>query len=238
MILPLVLDAVTFSVGSKTILGPVSLSIERGLPTLVLGANGAGKSTLMKLMHGLIVPTSGRIAWGAGDVDVRRRQAMVFQRPVMLRRSSLANVQYPLKAAGVPRAEKVALAMLDDVGLGNVANRPARALSGGEQQRLAFARARAIDPEVIFLDEPTASLDPGAAREVERLVSVFAGAGGKAIMSTHNLGQARRLAGDVIFLHDGRVAERASAAQFFRNPQSVEARMFLRDELAQEQFPA
>ncbi len=171
-ILPLKLEEVVFAAGGQVIIDRVTLDIAAGPSTIILGANGAGKSVLMRLMHGLLEPTSGSLRWSQEDRQrTRRRQAMVFQRPVMLRRSALANVQFALELAGIPGGEREAqaLAALDEVGLRPLAHRPARVLSGGEQQRLALARAWALHPEVLFLDEPTASLDPGAAgRVVER----------------------------------------------------------------------
>jgi tungstate transport system ATP-binding protein len=229
VILPLRLEELTFASGGRVIIDGVSLDIEAGPSTIILGANGAGKSVLMRLMHGLLQPTSGRAVWRVeGD---RRHQAMVFQRPVMLRRSALANVVYPLRFAGVANATKVAMDALDEVGLAHVAHRPARVLSGGEQQRLALARAWALHPEVLFLDEPTASLDPGATREIETVIRAFDAAGTKIVMSTHSLGQARRLGDEVIFLHQGRVAERAPIDRFFPQPASTEAAAFVKGEL-------
>jgi tungstate transport system ATP-binding protein len=158
---------------------------------------------------------------------------MVFQRPVMLRRSALANVVYALQVAGVPGREREARAIdsLREVGLLPLARRPARVLSGGEQQRLALARAWALHPEVLFLDEPTASLDPSATREIESVISAFDASGTKIVMATHNLGQARRLGDEVLFLHRGRLAERAPVEQFFKQPSSEEAAAFIRGEL-------
>ncbi|MFN2646271.1 MAG: ATP-binding cassette domain-containing protein, partial [Burkholderiales bacterium] len=150
-ILPLVLENVGYAPRGQVLIAEVSLTIERGPSTIILGANGAGKSLLMRLMHGLLVPTSGHVRWRESDAaSRRRRQAMVFQRPVMLRRSALANVVYALALAGIPAGEREAqaLAALDEVGLRHLAERPARVLSGGEQQRLALARAWALHPEV------------------------------------------------------------------------------------------
>jgi tungstate transport system ATP-binding protein len=230
MILPLQLSEVTY----RDILRPLTLEIAAGPSTIILGANGAGKSVLMRLMHGLLAPTSGRIAWHESHpARVRRLQAMVFQRPVMLRRSALANVVYALALAGVPAPgrEPMARAALDEVGLSYLAHRPARVLSGGEQQRLALARAWALHPEVIFLDEPTASLDPSATREIEAVIRAFDASGTKVVMATHNLGQARRLGDEVIYLHQGRVLERTPAERFFSQPASAEAAAFIRGEL-------
>ena len=230
-ILPLRLEDVSYEAGGRAIIERVSLVLEAGPSSIILGANGAGKSVLMRLMHGLLAPTAGRVAW-SGE-GARRRQAMVFQRPVMLRRSAIANVTYALEVAGVPAAERERLATdaLSEVGLRNVARRPARVLSGGEQQRLALARAWALHPEVLFLDEPTASLDPGATREVETIIKAFDAAGTKIVMSTHSLGQARRLGDEVIFLHQGCVAERAPIDKFFPLPASPEAAAFVKGEL-------
>jgi tungstate transport system ATP-binding protein len=158
---------------------------------------------------------------------------MVFQRPVMLRRSALANVVYALKAARVPRSERRAraLAALEHVGLAHLAENPARVLSGGEQQRLALARAWALKPEVLFLDEPTANLDPTATREVEAIIAAIHAAGAKIVMTTHNLGQAKRLGDEVLFIHQGRLAERGPMDRFFTHPASPEAEAFIKGEL-------
>jgi tungstate transport system ATP-binding protein len=222
MILPLRLEAVSF----LHVIKPLSLELEAGPSTVILGANGAGKSVLMRLMHGLLPPTAGRIAWSSNG-----RQAMVFQRPVMLRRSALDNVVYALKIAGVADAQAPAMDALKEVGLADLAHRPARVLSGGEQQRLALARAWALHPEVLFLDEPTASLDPSATREIESIIRAFDAAGTKIVMATHNLVQARRLADEVIYLHQGRVLERAPVEQFFSQPATAEAAAFIKGEL-------
>ncbi|MDF3011140.1 MAG: transporter related protein [Burkholderiales bacterium] len=222
MILPLRLEAVSF----LQVIKPLSLELEAGPSTIILGANGAGKSVLMRLMHGLLPPTAGTISWSSNG-----RQAMVFQRPVMLRRSALDNIIYALRVAGVADAERPAMDALKEVGLAELAHRPARVLSGGEQQRLALARAWALHPEVLFLDEPTASLDPSAVREIENIIRAFDAAGTKIVMATHNLGQARRLGDEVIYLHDGRVLERTPVEQFFSKPATAEAAAFIKGEL-------
>jgi tungstate transport system ATP-binding protein len=233
-ILPLDLAEVSFVAGGRAIIDRVSLQIGPGPSTIILGANGAGKSVLMRLMHGLLTPTSGRIGWSAPErPGSPRKQAMVFQRPVMLRRSVYANVAYALGIAGVAEPQRGALVReaLESVGLSHLARRSARVLSGGEQQRLALARAWALHPEVLFLDEPTASLDPSATREVESVIRAFDAAGTKIVMATHNLGQARRLADEIVFLDRGRLVERAPVDQFFSKPQSAQAAAFLKGEL-------
>ena len=233
-ILPLTLREVRFAASGRSIIDGISAEIAAGPTTIILGANGAGKSVLMRLMHGLLRPTSGEVAWHAqGAERVRRGQAMVFQRPVMLRRSALANILYALELARIPTVERERQAMdaLREVGLADTAHRPARVLSGGEQQRLALARAWALHPEVLFLDEPTANLDPGATREIENVIKAFDASGTKIVMSTHNLGQARRLGDEVLFIHQGRVVERAPLDAFFRQPTSAEAAAFIKGEL-------
>ncbi len=229
--LPLALDQVSFAVDGKTIIDRVSVEFGTGPRTVILGPNGAGKSVLMRLCHGLLRPTAGRITWG-GPVD-GSRQAMVFQRPVMLRRSALANVVYGLKLAGKSRGECLLRAqdVLEAVGLADLARRPARVLSGGEQQRLALARAWALGPEVLFLDEPTANLDPGATRDVETIIGQIHAGGTKIVMTTHNLGQARRLGDEILFLNQGRLVERSPVETFFQQPASAEAAAFIRGEL-------
>ena len=226
MMLPLRVEQLTFTAGGRTIIDRVSLELAAGPSTIILGANGAGKSVLMRLMHGLLAPSAGTVSWNSTG-----RQAMVFQRPVMLRRSALANVAYALEVSHTPQAEKIAMEALEEVGLAHVARHPARVLSGGEQQRLALARAWALHPEVLFLDEPTANLDPGATREIENVIKAFDASGTKIVMSTHSLGQARRLGDEVVFLHQGRVAERAPIDRFFPQPASPEAAAFVKGEL-------
>lgn len=233
-LLPLTLDRVAFAAGGRTILDAISARIDAGPRTVILGPNGAGKSVLMRLCHGLLQPTAGKVSWSAAErPGGRRRQAMVFQRPVMLRRSALANVRYALALAGVPGAERERRAReaLKRVGLDRLAHSQARVLSGGEQQRLALARAWAIEPEVLFLDEPTASLDPAAAREVHRIVQAIHEAGTKIVMTTHNLGLAKHFADEVLFLNDGRLLEQAPAERFFSAPGSPDAAAFIRGEL-------
>lgn len=225
--LPITLDAVSFAAGGTAILSEVSLAIESGGPAVILGPNGSGKTTLLKIAMGLIAPTKGRIGWsGRSGADFSRR-AFVFQRPVMLRRSAGENVAYALNAAGRGASAERVHALLEEVGLSGLENRPARKLSGGEQQRLALAKALARDPEVLFLDEPTASLDPASAKAVEDIVRRSAAAGVKVVMSTHDLAQARRLAAYVIFLVGGRVVESSAPCKFFAAPQTAKARQFL-----------
>jgi tungstate transport system ATP-binding protein len=233
-VLPLVLADVCYEASGQRLIDSISVEFAAGTRTVIMGANGAGKSLLLRLAHGLLSPTSGVVGAATGEaVRLRRAQAMVFQRPVLLRRSTLANVEYVLAARGVGRAERRrrALLALERTGLAALASRSARVLSAGEQQRLALARAWSLEPEILFLDEPTASLDPAATRGVERLVQSIHDAGTKIVMTTHDLGQAKRLADEVLFLHRGRLVEACPAAEFFGGPQSELAGAFLRGEL-------
>ena len=229
--LPIVARRVAYARDATPILVDVDLTIARGSRTFILGPNGAGKSTLLRILHGLIAPTHGSVTWN-GRNSRPAEQAMVFQRAVLLRRSAEANLRYALALAGVHGrdAEKRIADALREVGLRDVAKRSARVLSGGEQQRLALARAWALDPEVLFLDEPTASLDPAAARAVEQIVRDIHVRGTTIVMTTHNVAQAKRLADDVVFMHAGRVEERTSADLFFRSPHSSEAAAYLEGE--------
>jgi tungstate transport system ATP-binding protein len=232
--LPLELRDVRFSAGGHPIIRGISTRIEAGPRTIILGPNGAGKSVLMRLCHGLLTPAGGEVIWhGARGGDPRRRQAMVFQRPVMLRRSALSNVIYGLKLAGYSNRECGLRArdVLEVVGLAQQAASPARVLSGGEQQRLALARAWALGPDVLFLDEPTANLDPAATHAIESLINMIHAAGTKIIMTTHNLGQARRVGDEVLFIDHGLLREHSPIERFFSQPASREAETFIRGEL-------
>ena len=233
-ILPLRVRDLCFDAGGKRLLDHVTFTVDAGPRLTILGPNGAGKSLLLRLCHGLLAPSAGRIEWAEADaVRARRQQAMVFQRPVLLRRSVAANAHFGLRLHRVPRHQRQAMvaAALQQGGLSHVANRAARVLSGGEQQRLALVRAWVLQPQVLFLDEPTAHLDPAATRAVEALLTQFHDAGTKLILTTHDLGQARRLADEVIFLHRGRLLEHSPAAAFFSQPQSAEAAAFLEGNL-------
>jgi len=218
--------------GGREILHDVSLRLEPGLRTVILGANGAGKSVLLRALHGLVPLHSGTVTW-AGGSRPRGADAMVFQHPVLLRRDALANIEYALAVNGISGDERYRRAReaLERVGLRSAAMRPARILSGGERQRLALARAWALAPRILYLDEPTASLDPTAAGEIERQIQAIHASGTRIVMTTHSLGLARRMADEILYLHEGRLAESAAADRFFAAPRSAEAAQFLKGEL-------
>jgi len=223
------LNNVGFIHRGQTLLKPTSLRLTGCKRTLIMGPNGAGKSLLMRLAHGLLTPTSGAVRWQ----NALPAQAMVFQRPVLLRRSALDNLTYALAVRRVPRRKRNALALqaLETFGLAALAKRPARVLSGGEQQRLALARAWLLNPQVLFLDEPTSALDPAAIKAVEDAVLEFHRRGTRIVMTTHDLHQARRLADDIVFMHNGELLEHTPAEAFFTAPTSCEAAAFIRGEL-------
>ena len=231
--LPIRFESVTVSAGAVTLLDHVTLALVSGPPTVVVGPNGSGKTTLLRAAMGLVKPSAGRITWGERENVPPTGRAIVFQRPVMLRRSARGNIRYALRTSGTGSAEQRARIgeVLALVGLEHLADRPARRLSGGEQQRLALARALARDPAVLFLDEPTASLDPAATKVIEDVVHAVSEGGIKVVMSTHDIAEARRLAGDIIMLHRGRVVETGAAMSFFNTPKTGESKKFLAGEL-------
>jgi tungstate transport system ATP-binding protein len=231
--LPIILDQVSLTIREVAILDRVSLVLAVGAPTVLIGPNGAGKTSLLRIAMGLTSPSSGRVTWGGREGVPAIRRAFVFQRPVMLRRSTLGNIRYALGATGLSRRGRAerALELLDLVGLSGLATRPARRLSGGEQQRLALARALARDPDVLFLDEPTASLDPAATSAIEAIIQSVTARGIKVVMATHDLGEARRIAGEIVLVHRGRAVEIADASALFSNPATPEARRFIAGEL-------
>ena len=226
--------------GTQLALRELTLQVHRGDRIALVGANGSGKTTLLRVLNGLLPPTIGQRVLHAPKAVAAapgRRQpvtAMLFQRPFLLHFSVRRNLQLALWLAGLPKAERAdrlheALAR---VGLQALAARPARALSGGQQQRLALARAWAVRPDILFLDEPTASLDPSARREVETLIDEFGQAGMALVMSTHNLGQAKRLTRRVLFLDTGRLMADLPVDDFFRrNDLPPVAAQFLKGEL-------
>jgi tungstate transport system ATP-binding protein len=227
-LLPLEVNGLALEIGGKRLIDGIDLTLSARSFTMVMGPNGAGKSLLLRLLHGLLQPTEGTIRWDGTPMNdaIRQRQAMVFQRPVLLRRSVADNIDFVLRLKGRATRERRDQ-ILDHVGLLGHTRQPARLLSGGEQQRLALARALVLDPEVLFLDEPTASLDPASVLMIEQIVSAAHRRGTKIIFITHDLGQAKRLSDDIIFLHRGRLSEHSPARHFFTNPSSDTASAYI-----------
>ncbi len=234
-ILPLRLRQAEARRRGKRLVGPVDLELGREGFTIVMGPNGAGKTTLLRLMHGLERLAAGEIRWAVPVREARMRQAYVFQTPIMMRRSVVDSIAYPLRLRGMGRAEARARAArwAERVGLGAVLERPAPVLSGGEKQKLSLARALIARPEILFLDEPCASLDGRAMREIETLLLEARESGTRIVMATHDMGQACRLASDVVFLYGGRVHERGPAEAFFKAPRTAEAAAFLKGDIVE-----
>lgn len=229
-IMPLELQNISYKAGKKNLLKDVNCTFEAGHRYVILGPNGAGKTLLLRTCHGLLKPNAGKLSWHEIKVkDAQKYQAMVSQRPVMLRRSAYANIDYALSVRGVKRSLRPAI--IEDVisrtGLKRAADKPASVLSLGEQQRLAIARAWALKPQVIFLDEPTASLDPPATHAIEQLITEISAEGTTVIMTSHDLGQAKRLATDVLFMFRGYLKEMAPVDQFFEKPKNDLAQAFI-----------
>ena len=231
VILPLTAAGLTVRRGGRPILGPLDLTVAgRGI-TVVIGPNGSGKTTLLRALHGLDRPREGTVRWAVPVEEARRRQAFVFQSPVLLRRSVRENIAYPLRLQRQPGIAARVEAVADRLGLGRLLDQRAPSLSAGESQKLALARALVMEPEVLFLDEPCASLDGAATRDIEAALRATRAAGTRIVMSTHDMGQARRLADEVVFLNKGRIAATGPAPDFFTTPPTAEAAAFLNGDL-------
>ena len=230
---PLTLAQAETSRRGKKLVGPVDLSLDGSGLCVVLGPNGSGKTTLLRLMHGTARLTRGSVTWACPTPEARHHQAFVFQQPVVLRRTVEENLTYPLRLRGVARkaAKQAAHDWAERVELAPHLNRRAMVLSGGEQQKLAIARALITGPALVFLDEPTASLDGRAMREIEAILLQAKADGTRLILSTHDMGQARRIADTVVFMLGGKVHETGPADTFFDTPQTAEARAFLKGDI-------
>lgn len=220
----------SLTLGGKQLLHDLSFQTHTSGTTMIMGPNGAGKSLLLRCLHGLLTPDRGTVTFfGQPAHTQRHHQAMVFQKAVLLRRTARANLLFACQGSDA-KTRRIAT-LLADVHLTEKADQPARLLSGGEQQRLALARALLTEPQILFLDEPTASLDPASVLIIERLIQEANGRGVKTLFISHDLGQAKRLASDIVFLHKGQITEHSPADTFFTDPQSKEARAYLGGEL-------
>jgi tungstate transport system ATP-binding protein len=233
-ILPLELKDVSFEVNSMRYIKEINFILHAGSNTIVLGPNGAGKSLFLRLCHGLVVPSNGSINWlGHCAEKPEKYQAMVFQKPIMLKRSVIENLHFGLKCRGISKKIRgpIVERIIEQIGLSRLSKIPARSLSTGEQQRLAIGRAWSLEPEVLFLDEPTANLDPAATHVVEEIIDSIKETGTTIVMATHDLGQARRLADNILFLYRGRILEKSSVEKFFTAPKNDLAQAFTQGEL-------
>ena len=234
-ILPLKLTDAVVRKRGKTIVGPITAEIGPKGFTVVMGPNGAGKTTFLRLMHGLEPPREGSVTWQSPAAVVRMRQVLVFQTPIVMRRTVLANICYPLLVRGTARAaaQDMAVHWGEKVGLKAVLNHHAQVLSGGEKQKLAIARALITEPEVLFLDEPTTNLDGSSTREIETILQNAFDGGTRIIMATHDIGQAKRLATDILFLYRSRLHEVSPVETFFDAPATAEAKAFLNGDIVE-----
>jgi len=230
---PMTAQAITVHRRGKRLLGPIDMKFDVTGITVVLGPNGAGKTTFLKALHGLERLNAGQVHWNVPDAEARARQAYVFQTPIILRRSVAQNLAYPLNLVGLSKAavaDKVGK-WAEHIGLGDALDRPATRLSGGEKQKLALARALIGEPEVLFLDEPCTNLDGRSTREIEDLLRAARKKGTRIIMATHDLGQARRMASDIVFLVDGCIHESGPSEQCFETPKTPALRAFLKGDI-------
>ena len=236
LVLPITARGLRVSHEGRSILEAINLDLAaKPIATVILGPNGAGKSLVIRLLAGLLLPDAGSVSWANSPPDRARaaKIGFVFQQPVLLRRSAVANIAYALRLTGTPSNERLARAheILRHAGMSHLAETPARVLSGGEQQRLAIVRAMACDPDIFFLDEPTSNLDPASTVAIEQMVRDVRDRGIPFVLITHDLGQARRLADEVIFMHRGCILERTPADQFFINPQTRQAAAYINGEI-------
>ncbi len=230
---PLTVRGATSKRRGKILIGPVDLDFDGQGTTVVIGPNGSGKSSLLAMLHGTARLHAGTITWACPLDTARAEQAFVFQQPIMLRRSVLENIAYPLLLRGGARkaARARAETWANRVGLGEMLDRSALALSGGERQKLALARALIGEPKMLFLDEPSAALDSQSMRVIEDVLQEARASGTALVLATHDMGQARRLGDQVLFLLDGKIHERGDARAFFEGPQTAQATAFLKGDI-------
>ncbi len=234
-ILPMTLQGGVVKRRGKTVLGPVDLTVSMRGFTIFLGPNGSGKTTLLRALHGLERLAKGQIAWQVPLAQAQLEQAFVFQTPIMMRRCVRDNLAYPLRLNGTPKAQATAAAedWAERIGLSQFLDQPAPQLSGGEKQKLALARALIRTPQILFLDEPCANLDGRATREIETILKDAQASGTRILMATHDIGQAKRLADEVVFLMHGKIIESAAAATFFAGPASPQAAQLLKGDIVE-----
>ena len=232
---PLIAENLVVEVKGKRILGPIGLNLSKGDIAVILGPNGSGKTTLLKSLHGIIKIKHGAISWSCPKSESMAKQMFVFQSPVMLRRSVFENLTYPLTLCKTPKAEinRLADEWVSRISLKEVIHIAATRLSRGEKQKLALARALITKPEMLFLDEPTASLDGKTTLEIEKLLQNCAENGTTIMMSTHDIGQAKRLAKNILFLNKGKLESTQPAQTFFREPMSNNASKFIAGDIVE-----
>ena len=232
---PLITENLVVKFEGKHILGPIDLKIDKGDIAVLLGPNGSGKTSLLKALHGILKPKEGTVRWSCLKTESIRKQMFVFQTPIMLRRSVFENLTYPLLLRKISKeqANYQAARWLDRIDLRTSMQVPATRLSGGEKQKLALARALITEPEMLFLDEPCASLDGKTTFEIEGLLQSCVADGTTIMMSTHDLGQAKRLAKNIYFLNKGTLESVQPAKTFFVKPLSQNASKFIAGDIVE-----
>ena len=227
-LMPIIVENLSLALNDRVVIDGISCQIKAAGISVIMGPNGAGKSLFMRCLHGVVSPQSGKISYAGKPLDtaIRKQQSLVFQTPILLRRTVLANLNFVARQRGATD-QAISWDYLERLHLAPLANHPARLLSGGEKQRLALARALITSPAVLFLDEATSNLDPASVQMIETVLDEARRRGTKIIIITHDIGQAKRLADDVLFLHRGRLCEHSSAKSFFNNPTSPEAKKYL-----------
>ena len=232
---PLITENLVVKFEGKHILGPIDLKIDKGDIAVILGPNGSGKTSLLKALHGILKPKEGTIRWSCLKTESIRKQMFVFQTPIMLRRSVFENLTYPLLLRKISKeqANYQAARWLDRIDLRTSMQVPTTRLSGGEKQKLALARALITEPEMLFLDEPCASLDGKTTYEIESLLQSCVANGTTIMMSTHDIGQAKRLAKNIYFLNKGILESIQPAKTFFIKPLSRNASKFIAGDIVE-----
>ena len=226
---PLRVSDIQINIKSKRLIGPINLQIEQNGISILLGANGSGKTTLLEALHGLRKLSAGKVEWAISHTLAAKEQTFVFQSPIMLRRTVSENLAFPLKVRQISKSVANAEVMMwaKKIGLEHKTKQQAVLLSGGEMQAIAVARALITKPKMLFLDEPTASLDGATKKTIEDILISASNDGTKIMMSTHDLGQAKRLAKDIVFMHNGIVEAHCSKEKFLTEPPSKAAKQFL-----------
>ena len=231
-LMPITVQNITLTLNERTLIDGLSCIIKSDGISVIMGPNGAGKSLFMRCLHGLAKPDMGQILYADTPLNslIRQQQSLVFQTPTILRRTVLANLLFVARQRGIDDP-KISMDYLAQLQLDHLAQHPARLLSGGEKQRLALARALIINPAILFLDEATSNLDPASIETIETNLQSVSKQGMKLILVTHDVGQAKRLADDILFLHHGKLAEHSPAKSFFQQPKSSAARAYLAGKL-------
>jgi tungstate transport system ATP-binding protein len=228
--LPLSVNKVSLIINEKKLLKEISFNVKKNNILSIVGPNGSGKTSLLKALHGIYKLSSGSISWGDCSInEIKKMQAMIFQNPLLLKRSVKDNITYVLKIRNNTKSEILNKTneALNLCNINELQNQQAHTLSGGEKQKLAIARAWVLDPNILFLDEPTLNLDPPSVYEIEELIINMHAKNTFVIFSSHDLRQVRKLSKEIVFLYDGKLIEKTKSKKFFESAESDLAKSFL-----------